>query len=101
MSIRKKLVTGFASSILLTALATGSGWWFANRASIDTKALVNTDLTLLKKMNRAETSVQKARFEEKQFLLTKDPEAYKSAREYIRSASGDFQEIIDSALGTT
>lgn len=97
MSIRNKLVSGFSLSILVTALATGAGWWFAHRASIDTKTLVNDDIALLKKVNRAGASLQKARFEEKQFLLNQDLESFKRAREYINGASADLQGILDSS----
>ena len=97
MSIRNKLVSGFSLSILVTALATGAGWWFAHRASIDTNTLVNDDIALLKKVNRAGASLQKARFEEKQFLLHQDLESFKRAQEYINGASADLQGILDSS----
>jgi hypothetical protein len=99
-TIKHRLLAGFGLLVIVTALATGTGWWFADRASIDTKALVNTDLALLKKVNKAENSVQKARFEEKQFLLIKNREAAKRAKEYIHSAAGDFQEIVASSSDT-
>ncbi|MHC1728798.1 MAG: methyl-accepting chemotaxis protein [Syntrophobacteraceae bacterium] len=97
MGIRTKLISGFSLSILVTALATGTGWWFAHRASIDTKALVKVEMPLLKKVNKADAGVQKARFEEKQFLLYKAPDSFKRAQENIHGATLNFQQILDSS----
>ena len=95
MSIREKLIGGFALSILVTALAAGTGWWFAHRASVNVKALVEVDMAVLKKMSRADTVLQKARFEEKQYLLHKDPEAFNKAKEYISQAANDFKDVLE------
>jgi len=94
MSIRRKLVSGFALSILVTAFAAGTGWWFAHRTSANVKVLVKVDMAVLKKMNNADTNLQKARFEEKQYLLYKDPESFKRAKEYISGAINDFRDIL-------
>ena len=93
LMIKQRLAAGFGLMILVTALASGTGWWSAREGSNDTTALLKTDMPLLNMANDAYAHVKDARFEEKQFLLHNDLQAFEKAKSDLNRAKENFQTI--------
>jgi hypothetical protein len=93
MTIRAKLALGFGICVLITAFASGTGWWAATRASQRTDALVNADLHRLRLSNAATESLAAARLAERRFLESDDLEAQQDARDHLATAEGDLVRL--------
>ncbi len=95
MNITQRLIAGFGVMIVVTALATGVGWYVSREAAQRTTLISTTDVPLLKKVNQIFADLKNARLEEKGFLLDKNPEALDIANRHLDEASTLLMNIHD------
>lgn len=93
-TIKQRLLSGFGLMVVITALATGTGWWSARKASKNVTAVVHGDMLVLKKADSILTTLKNTRLDETLFLLHKNPESYEKAKQQLASMQTDLQEIL-------
>ncbi|MBN1103151.1 MAG: hypothetical protein JXL84_07035 [Deltaproteobacteria bacterium] len=93
MGIRTKLTAGFAAMVIITGLASGTGWWTARKASTNTSLLLGKDMPLVEKAGKANKALKNARLQERRFFLERDLKAFEEAKKFIALAGKEFQQI--------
>ncbi len=92
-TIKQRLMGGFALMIAIVALATGTGWWAADKASLNMVTILEQDMPLLKESNNALTLFESTRVAEKNFLLNNELAAFEKAQGSIQKIEAIFKEI--------
>jgi methyl-accepting chemotaxis protein len=88
-------LAGFGLMVIVTALATGTGWWAARKASGNMAALIGADMPLLKSANHILNDLEIARREELQFLHQSDLKAFEKGKAHIASMQTALQGIFE------
>ncbi len=94
-TIKQRLLAGFGIMVIVTALATGTGWWAARNASENMGALIDGDMPLLLKANHILNDLKDTRLEELHFLHQHDPEAFEKAKAHIASIQTILHGILE------
>ena len=79
--------------IIITAMATGMGWWISQKAVARTGDLATSEIPLLKDINKIFSELKNARLEEKRFFLDRDPADFEKANQHLNAAKSLLQTI--------
>jgi len=97
-TIKQRLLAGFSLMVIVTALATGTGWWTARKASKNMGALIGTDMPLLQNANHILHDLENIRREETYFLHKNDLKAFEKAKLQITSIQTRLHEILEQLV---
>ncbi len=95
LSIRRRLFAGFSLMVIVTAMATGTGWWSARTARLNMTEVIAADMPLLKSANSVLSGLALARNEEQKFLLNSTLEPFDKAKAHIASIQKLLQGIME------
>jgi methyl-accepting chemotaxis protein len=97
-TIKQRLLAGFVLMVIVTALATGTGWWTARKASKNMGTLIGTDMPLLQNANHILHDLENVRREETNFLHKNDLKAFEKAKLQISSIQTQLHEILEQLV---